>query len=101
MVRPLLVFGQSSGLSMASVLFHSRRLSGQARTSLSATRRAKSGAYAGLPLGSLHPRGETRLLTAPLDQLMRLRHNPFFGYIEQRMNTEIDAAYGRGAKAVD
>lgn len=62
---------------------------------------AQSGSYAGLPLGSLRPRGETRLLTAPLDQLMRLRHNPFFGYIEQRMITEIDAAYERGAKAVD
>jgi len=34
--------------------------------------------YQGLPLGSLQPHGETHLLTAPLSQLMRLRHNPFF-----------------------
>jgi len=57
--------------------------------------------YTGLPLGSLQPRGETRLLTASLAQLMRLRHNPFFDYVEGRMNKEIDAAYERGARAVD
>jgi hypothetical protein len=57
--------------------------------------------YQGLPLGSLKPRGETRLLTASLGQLMRLRYNPFFAYVEQRINTEIDAAYKKGARAVD
>jgi alpha-beta hydrolase superfamily lysophospholipase len=57
--------------------------------------------YEGLPLGSLKPRGETRLLTASLGQLMRLRYNPFFAYVEQRINTEIDAAYKKGARAVD
>lgn len=62
---------------------------------------ATSEDYLGLPLGSLTPRGETRLLTAPLSQLMRLRHNPFFAYIEQRLNAEIDAAYEKGARAVD
>jgi alpha-beta hydrolase superfamily lysophospholipase len=46
--------------------------------------------YHGLPLGSLQPRGETHLLAAPLSQLMRLRHNPFFGYLEQRVVMEID-----------
>lgn len=49
--------------------------------------------YHGMPLGRLQPRGETHLLTAPLDQLMRLRHNPFFGYIEQRIGMEIDQTF--------
>jgi len=47
--------------------------------------------YQGLPLGALQPRGETRLLTAPLSQLMRLRHNPFYAYVEQRVGGEIDS----------
>ena len=50
----------------------------------------RQGGYHGLPLGSLQPRGETRLLTVSLSQLMRLRHNPFFGYMEQRVAGEID-----------
>jgi len=48
-----------------------------------------NGMYHGLPLGRLQPRGETHLLTAPLNQLMRLRYNPFFGYIEERVVMEI------------
>ncbi len=47
------------------------------------------GFYQGLPLGRLQPRGETHLLTAPLSQLMRLRYNPFFGYLEERVVMEI------------
>lgn len=50
--------------------------------------------YHGLPLGRLQPRGETHLLTAPLSQLMRLRYNPFFGYLEQRVVLEIDHTMG-------
>ena len=46
--------------------------------------------YEGLPLGTLQPRGETRLLTVPLSQLLRLRHNPFFTYLERRVMAEID-----------
>ena len=46
-------------------------------------------AYRGLPLGAMGPRGETRLLIAPVGQLMRLRHNPFFIYIEARVEEEI------------
>jgi hypothetical protein len=46
--------------------------------------------YIGLPLGRLQPRGESYLLTAPLSQIMRLRHNPFFGYLKQRIVMEID-----------
>jgi alpha-beta hydrolase superfamily lysophospholipase len=48
------------------------------------------GSYHGLLLGALQPRGETHLLTAPLGQLMRLRHNPFFAYVEQRIDGGID-----------
>ncbi len=47
--------------------------------------------YQGLPLGSLQPRGETHLLTVPLDHLMRLRHNPFYAYMEERIIEEIDS----------
>jgi hypothetical protein len=47
--------------------------------------------YQGLPLGALQPRGETHLLTAPLSQLMRLRHNPFYAYVEQCVSDEIDS----------
>jgi alpha-beta hydrolase superfamily lysophospholipase len=46
--------------------------------------------YNGLPLGRLQPRGETHLLTASLSKLMRLRYNPFFGYLKQRVVMEID-----------
>jgi esterase/lipase len=45
--------------------------------------------YRGLPLGAMSPRGETHLLIAPLEQFMRLRHNPFFSYIETRIDEEI------------
>ena len=45
--------------------------------------------YDGLPLGSLQPRGENRLLTVSVSQLMRLRHNPFFQYIKQRVEMTI------------
>ena len=48
------------------------------------------GAYRGLPFGRLQPRGETHYLVAPLSQLMRLRHNPFFAFIEQRLVAKID-----------
>jgi alpha-beta hydrolase superfamily lysophospholipase len=47
-------------------------------------------AYDGLPLGALAPRGETGVLSAPVGQLMRLRHNPFFDYMERRIRREID-----------
>jgi len=53
---------------------------------------SQSGPYHGLPLGALQPRGETHLLTTSLGQLMRLRHNPFFDYMEQRIVEDIDKA---------
>jgi len=39
--------------------------------------------YRGLPLGKLQPRGETRFLTVSLSQLLRIRSNPFFSYVER------------------
>jgi hypothetical protein len=39
----------------------------------------------GVPLGSVEPRGERRLLQVPVELFMRLRHNPFFPYIEDRL----------------
>lgn len=54
--------------------------------------------YHGLPLGRLQPRGESQLLTAPLSQLMRLRYNPFFGYIEQRIVMAINHTLLGGKK---
>ncbi len=51
-----------------------------------------SNTYRGLRLGSLQPRGETRVLTVSSSQILRLRYNPFFAYIEQRINAAIDSA---------
>lgn len=39
----------------------------------------------GIPLGMLEPRGEKGLLSVPAGQFDRLRSNPFFPYIEQRL----------------
>ena len=38
-----------------------------------------------LALGDLQPRGEKGILRVPVAQLMRLRFNPFFPYIERRL----------------
>ena len=52
---------------------------------------ARKNDYDGLPLGALQPRGETRVLTVPLSELMRLRHNPFYAYVEQRVSGELES----------
>jgi alpha-beta hydrolase superfamily lysophospholipase len=39
----------------------------------------------GMNLGAFEPHGERGVLSVSMDQLMRLRHNPFFPYIEQRI----------------
>jgi alpha-beta hydrolase superfamily lysophospholipase len=36
-------------------------------------------------LGTLQPRGERQVLLVPVEQLTRLRYNPFFSYLEQRL----------------
>ena len=53
---------------------------------------ADAGPYRGLRLGALQPRGETSVLTVSSSQILRLRHNPFFAYIERRIEAEIDEA---------
>jgi esterase/lipase len=51
----------------------------------------ESGSEAGaLTIGTVVPRGESALLALPTDLLMRLRNNPFFPYIDQRLGEEID-----------
>ncbi len=52
-------------------------------------------AYRGLALGALQPRGETRVLTVSSSQILRLRYNPFFAYVEERINGAIDATLGK------
>ena len=39
----------------------------------------------GLQLGALEPRGEMQLLRVPASSFLRLRHNPFFDYVESRL----------------
>jgi alpha-beta hydrolase superfamily lysophospholipase len=51
-------------------------------------------AYKGVPFGRMQPRGEIHYLTVPLSQLMRLRYNPFFTYVEKRVIAEIDDISG-------
>ncbi len=41
--------------------------------------------FYGVRLGTLAPRGERADLIVPMDQLMRLTCNPFFGYLERRV----------------
>jgi hypothetical protein len=36
-------------------------------------------------LGALQPRGERRVLLVPVEQLTRLRYNPFFSYLKRRV----------------
>jgi len=44
-----------------------------------------------LRLGALELRGERGVLGVPMDQLMRLRYNPFFPYVERRVIEWIEA----------
>lgn len=46
---------------------------------------AEATAKAGLPLGSLDLRGETGVLLIADGQILRLRHNPFYSYVEDRI----------------
>ena len=43
-----------------------------------------------LQRAKLRQQGEIRFLVVPLSKLMRLRHNPFYAYVEQRIIEEID-----------
>ena len=51
--------------------------------------------YAGVPFGRVTPRGETQYLTVALSQFMRLRYNPFFSYVEERIVEQIEDLSGR------
>lgn len=58
------------------------------------------GEFYGVRLGTLTPRGERAALIVPMDQLMRLTCNPFFGYLERRVRewiaeTEADETSGK------
>jgi esterase/lipase len=43
------------------------------------------GAGGPFPLGRLEPRGERAAITVPIQLLMRLRYNPFFAVVEERV----------------
>ena len=49
-----------------------------------------SGSHRGMTLGTLEPRGERSLLQVPIGQLMRLRYNPFFAYVERRIGEAVN-----------
>jgi len=42
----------------------------------------------GFNLGTMQPRGERGMLRISVDDLMRLRHNPFFPYVEERLKSK-------------
>src|SRR5262249_37048399 len=44
----------------------------------------------GINLGALSPRGERDVLIASLDALLRVASNPFFPYVLERLEEEID-----------
>lgn len=44
-----------------------------------------------LSLGSIEARGERHVLVVPAAQLMRLRYNPFFEYVSDRIRLTLDA----------
>jgi hypothetical protein len=48
-----------------------------------------------LRLGALEPRGERGVLGISMDQLMRLRYNPFFPYVEKRILEWIEATVAK------
>ncbi len=52
---------------------------------------------AGLPrLGALNPRGERGVTSVPVSQLIRLRHNPFFPYLRERLDAALAQRLGDG-----
>ncbi len=47
-------------------------------------------------LGQMAIQGERGTLVLPAEWLLRLRHNPYYGYFDQRATAWIDSAGGRG-----
>jgi esterase/lipase len=52
----------------------------------------------GLTLGNVELRGERAVLQIPIGDLMRLRYNPFFGYMEQQVLERYFALSGAAAQ---
>ena len=50
------------------------------------------------PLGNVEPRGERGALSVPIPLLMRLRYNPFFSYLGQRVERFIDSERPAGTE---
>jgi alpha-beta hydrolase superfamily lysophospholipase len=48
-------------------------------------------------LGATSPRGEKGVLTIPVTMLMRLRHNPFFPYVEERIEDFLEPMQTRAS----
>ncbi|MGB5326793.1 MAG: hypothetical protein WBO58_01090, partial [Gammaproteobacteria bacterium] len=48
-----------------------------------------AGPSPGIKLGNLALRGEKKVLQVPASDMLRLRHNPFYVYLEERMLTFI------------
>jgi hypothetical protein len=48
----------------------------------------------GVQLGQVEARGERALLRVPAAQLLRLRANPFFAYVEERLVEVVDDLTG-------
>ena len=46
----------------------------------------------GVHLGTIAARGERGVLVVPMDELMRLSANPFYPYLIQRIEAQIDKA---------
>jgi hypothetical protein len=58
-------------------------------------KRTKEQNTADCPSAGCSPAVRQGLLTVSVGQLMRLRHNPFFGYMEERLVDEIDSLFER------
>ncbi len=50
---------------------------------------AASSAAGVIALGALNPRGERGVTSVSIDNLVRLRHNPFFAYMAKRLRADI------------
>jgi hypothetical protein len=46
-----------------------------------------------IAIGMLHPRGERGVLNVPPSLMLRLRHNPFFSYIEKRIGEKVSGGH--------
>jgi acetyl esterase/lipase len=54
--------------------------------------------FAGIRIGTVTPRGERDLLTISISQVMRLRYNPFYPYLEARIREWLSPDAAPGAR---